>query len=167
MTGQVRSELIGTDAFQECDIVSVVRPLVKGAWQVRDPALLASTMQSAIALAVDGRPGPVLVDVPRDVQEAAILPDRDQHGIGSARPAAEPLGIELAVADDVISDLLAASRPVLYVGGGAQGCAARIRELAERAAVPVVTTLMGKGAFPQFHPLFIGWPGMHGTKAAN
>jgi len=163
ITGQVRTELIGTDAFQECDIVGVVRPLVKGAWQVRDVAQVGPTIANALALACAGRPGPVLVDIPRDVQEAVL--DRPADALPPAHPG--PVAVDPRLVEQALDELARAARPVLYVGGGAQGCAAIVRRLAERAQVPVVTTLMGKGAFPERHPLFVGWPGMHGTRAAN
>jgi acetolactate synthase I/II/III large subunit len=169
VTGQVRSDLIGTDAFQECDIVGVVGPLVKGAWQVRSVSALASTLTAAFALARAGRPGPVLVDVPRDVQEAVLgdtvsTADADTsiEGELARTPEPDPSEVERAAAD-----IVRAVRPVLYVGGGAHGCSVVVRAFAEHAQMPVVTTLMGKGAFPETHPLFVGWPGMHGTKAAN
>jgi acetolactate synthase-1/2/3 large subunit len=163
VTGQVRTDVIGTDAFQECNIVGVVQPLVKGAWQVRDVAELAETLHAAFALACSGRHGPVLVDIPRDVQEApAVEAYEPPVAVRAAQPRAP--ADELRRAAAMIDG---SQRPVLYVGGGAQGCAHAVRALAERAGVPVVTTLMGKGAFPESHRLFVGWPGMHGTKAAN
>ena len=164
ITGQVRTDVIGTDAFQECNIVAVVRPLVKGAWQVREVGKLAEIIHAAFALARSARPGPVLIDVPRDVQEASV-PATSEPLAAPAPPGPVTAGPdELRRAAAMIDG---AERPVLYVGGGAQGCAEAVRALAERAGIPVVTTLMGKGAFPESHPLFAGWPGMHGTKAAN
>lgn len=173
VTGQVRAELIGTDAFQECDIVAVARPLVKGAWQVRDVRELAGVLHEAFALARAGRPGPVLVDVPRDVQEAPLaLEDAPvptapwrEPGAGQAddrRPAASATAA-------VARAIEGAARPVLYVGGGVvnAGASAELRALAELARIPVVTTLMGKGALPESHELFFGWPGMHGARWAN
>ncbi|ADB51770.1 biosynthetic-type acetolactate synthase large subunit [Conexibacter woesei] len=201
VTGQVRTALIGTQAFQECDIVSVVRPLVKGAWLVRDVAELAGTLRAAFALARAGRPGPVLVDVPRDVQEAevafawppvAALPPHAPAAAAppaAAPPAAAPpaAAVPLPVGAQartpatrtpaldprqplaVARAIERAARPVLYAGGGVVNADAgeELRALAEHARIPVVTTLMGKGALPESHELFCGWPGMHGTKAAN
>jgi acetolactate synthase I/II/III large subunit len=165
VTGQVRADLIGTDAFQECDIVGVVRPLVKGAWQVCDVAAVGPTLAHAVALACAGRPGPVLVDIPRDVQEAVL--DGDAPDATVMPPCAGPPPVGAGDVARVVEELGRAARPVLYVGGGAQGCATAVRAFAERAQVPVVATLMGKGAFPESHRLFVGWPGMHGTVAAN
>ncbi|MBS1869705.1 MAG: biosynthetic-type acetolactate synthase large subunit [Actinobacteria bacterium] len=164
VTGQVRSAAIGSDAFQECDIVGVTLPLVKHSWQVRDVEELADVLHEAFRLARSGRPGPVLVDVPRDVQEAPA-------GAALAAPVARlperaPEAQALAAVARAIE---AAERPVLYVGGGvvnADACA-ELRALAERARIPVVTTLMAKGAFPESHELFFGWPGMHGARWAN
>ena len=161
ITGQVRQELIGTQAFQECDITSVVSPLVKRAWLVREVDELAATVRAAVELARSGRPGPVLVDVPRDVQEAAVA-----AGVAPAVPSASP-AVEPAEVAAIVAAIEASRRPVLYVGGGAQGAAPAVRALAEAARIPVVSTLMGKGAFPESHQLFVGWPGMHGVKPAN
>lgn len=162
ITGQVRSDLIGTDAFQECDIVAVTRPLVKFGVQVRDADEIATALRDAFCAAMTGRPGPVLVDIPRDVQEAAASLSRPAPPVRAVRPEVDPGAVAAA------ADLLAgASRPILYVGGGAQGCAGRLLALAERTGIPAVTTLMGKGAFPESHRLFAGWPGMHGTKYGN
>jgi acetolactate synthase-1/2/3 large subunit len=165
ITGQVRQTLIGTDAFQECDIVGVTKPLVKRAWQVLDASELAATIHEAFRVATSGRPGPVLVDVPRDVQEQ--LCDLDAgSGANGARPT-------LLVDDRALADALrlldASDSPVIYAGGGVvnANAAAELRLLAERLGAPVVTTLMGKGAFPESHPLFAGHPGMHGHKFAN
>jgi len=168
VTGQVATGAIGTDAFQECDIVSVTRPLVKACWQVREVEELAAVMREAFRRAREGRPGPVLVDVPRDVQEAAVAyappaaapdPDRDL----TTAPAGEAAVAAAARA------LEGAARPILYVGGGTVNAdaAPRLRELAERAGVPVVTTLMAKGVLPEDHELCFGCPGMHGGKWAN
>lgn len=165
ITGQVRSTLIGTDAFQECDIVSVVTPLVKGAWRVTEVGEIASTIRRAVRLARSGRPGPVLVDIPRDVQEDSVL-----AAFPVVSPSSNAGHSPIAIESDLVRAealIRAARRPILYVGGGAQGCAVDVRRLAERCCIPVVTTLMGKGAFPESHPLFVGWPGMHGTVAAN
>ena len=166
ITGQVRSQLIGSDAFQECDIAGVAGPLVKHAWVVRDVQDLPGTMRAAFALARGGRPGPVLVDIPRDIQEAPIdLGDPNQVTLpGRPRVSAAPAAQAI---DRALEALLSARRPILYVGGGAHGAAAPLRSLAERAQIPVVTTLMGKGAFPETHELFFAHPGMHGPKWAN
>jgi len=166
VTGQVRSALLGSDAFQECDAIGITLPLVKHSWLVRDVGELRAVLKAAFHLARSGRPGPVLVDVPRDVQEAAI--EFDHPAQTPRRPATSPApGLEQV--ERVVDLIEAARRPVLYVGGGAvnAGATDALRELAEAAEIPVVTTLMGKGAFPESHELFAGWPGMHGAKWAN
>jgi len=167
VTGQVRTAAIGTDAFQECDIVGVTVPLVKHSWQVRDAAELADVLHEAFALARGGRPGPVLVDVPRDVQEApAGVAGSVPRAFVERLPERAP---DAAAVAAVARAIEAAERPVLYVGGGVvhAEAAAELRALAERARIPVVTTLMAKGAFPESHELFFGWPGMHGARWAN
>jgi acetolactate synthase-1/2/3 large subunit len=164
VTGQVSSALIGTKAFQECDIVSVVAPLVKRAWAVRDVQDIPSVIADAVALAASGRPGPVLVDLPRDVQLAPV-----DVPTAIARPEVGDPTVDRTTVAAVRSELERSIRPVLYVGGGVvnAGATAPLRELAERLRIPVVCTLMGKGAFPEDHELFFGWPGMHGAMWAN
>ncbi len=164
VTGQVRSDLIGTQAFQECDIVAVTAPLVKGSWQVHEPSELSAVVREAYRLATAGRPGPVLVDIPRDVQEALVEPDPAPERTEAVSPVA-PDGAIGAVARAIE----AASRPVLCVGGGtvAAEAGAEILALAEAGRIPIVTTLMAKGVVPESHPLNFGCPGMHGGKWAN
>jgi acetolactate synthase-1/2/3 large subunit len=166
VTGQVRSDLIGTQAFQECDIVAVTAPLVKRSWQVRDPAEVPAVMSEAYRLATRGRPGPVLVDIPRDVQEALVV----DPGLSAAPPVAPaPPAAGEAALDAVARAIEASSRPVLYVGGGAVAAeaGAEVLALAEAGGIPIVTTLMAKGVVPESHPLVFGCPGMHGSKWAN
>jgi acetolactate synthase-1/2/3 large subunit len=165
ITGQVRSQLIGSDAFQECDIAGVVNPLVKHSWVVRDVRELPGVIRSAFELARSGRPGPVLVDIPRDVQEAEVaFAGCDRPAVAGWR-APEPPNPRAVVR--AVEALVHARRPIIYAGGGAQGAAGPLAEVATRARVPVVTTLMGKGAFPDTHELCFGHPGMHGAKWAN
>jgi acetolactate synthase-1/2/3 large subunit len=163
ITGQVARRLIGTNAFQECDIVKVVAPLVKGAWQVLDPDSVAEVVAEAVDLACSGRPGPTLVDIPRDVQEAASPAPGAvvQPIIGRSNPQRE--------LEAVRAELARSRRPLLYVGGGVVNADATmaLRELAEMLQVPAVTTLMAKGALPEDHSLFAGIPGMHGHVWAN
>jgi acetolactate synthase-1/2/3 large subunit len=167
ITGQVRSNLIGTDAFQECDITGITMPIVKHSWLVRDVEEIPHTMKAAFHVAQTGRSGPVLVDVPRDIQEAEFdfvypetvnLPGWKPPRRGNAR--------QIGLAADRI---VAAKQPVLYVGGGVVNAEAmeELKALAESARLPVVTTLMAKSAFPESHELFFGWPGMHGPKWSN
>ena len=167
VTGQVRSHLIGTDAFQECDITGVTMPIVKHSWLVQDVEELPHIMKSAFHIASTGRCGPVLVDIPRDIQEASLnfkYPDSVDLPGWKPPTKAHPRQIKEAAAR-----IAAAEKVVLYVGGGTLNGDAvnELRELAELWRLPVVTTLMGKSAFPETHELFMGWPGMHGPKWAN
>ena len=167
VTGQVRSNLIGTDAFQECDITGITIPIVKHSWLVQDVDELPHAIKAAFHVARTGRCGPVLVDIPRDVQEAELdFVYPDEIDLPGWRPAASVNGKQVQAAAQAIAD---AQRPVLYVGGGtlnADACA-ELRALAELWQLPVVTTLMAKGAFPETHELHFGWPGMHGAKWSN
>ena len=148
VTGQVRSNLIGTDAFQECDITGITIPIVKHSWLVQDVEELPHAIKAAFHIAQTGRCGPVLVDIPRDVQEAAIdFEYPDEIDLPGWRPAASVNVKQVRAAAHAIAE---AQRPVLYVGGGtinADACA-ELRRLAELWQLPVVTTLMAKSAFP-------------------
>ncbi len=167
VTGQVRSHLIGTDAFQECDITGITIPIVKHSWLVQDVKDIPAVMKAAFHVASTGRCGPVLVDVPRDIQEAEIefsYPDTVDLPGWKPPKRGHPKQIKEAA-----KALAAAKQPVLYVGGGtlnADACE-ELRDLAETGRFPVITTLMGKSAFPESHELFFGWPGMHGPKWSN
>ena len=167
VTGQVRSNLIGTDAFQECDITGITIPIVKHSWLVQDVEELPHAIKAAFHIAQTGRCGPVLVDIPRDIQEAEIdFEYPDEIDLPGWRPAASVNVKQVRAAAHAIA---AAQRPVLYVGGGtinADACA-ELRRLAELWQLPVVTTLMAKSAFPETHDLHFGWPGMHGAKWSN
>ena len=167
ITGQVRSSLIGTDAFQETDATGITLPIVKHSWLVQDAADIPSVLKSAFHVARTGRCGPVLVDIPRDVQEAAIdFSYPESVDLPGWRPPARGHVRQIR---EAAAALAAAERPVLYVGGGtlnADACA-ELRRLAEEGRLPVVTTLMGKSAFPETHELHFGWPGMHGPKWSN
>ena len=169
ITGQVPRTAIGTDAFQETDIFGITLPIVKHSWVVRDPADLASVVAQAFHIAASGRPGPVLIDIPKDVgqEEFDYVPVEPgtvvPAGFGTTPPP-DPQSLEAALG------LIAESqRPLLYVGGGAIAASAHdsISVLAERYQIPVTTTLMGKGAFDENHPLALGMLGMHGTAYAN
>ncbi len=167
ITGQVRSFLIGTDAFQECDITGITIPIVKHSWLVQDVEELPHTLMAAFHVASTGRCGPVLVDVPRDVQEAEFefsLPD--SITLPGWKPPRRGHSRQIAAA---AAALAAAERPILYVGGGVLNAHAtdELLALAEAARLPAVTTLMAKSGFPETHELFAGWPGMHGPKWSN
>ncbi len=167
ITGQVRSHLIGTDAFQECDITGVTTPIVKHSWLVQDVEEIPPVLKAAFHVARTGRCGPVLVDIPRDLQEAELdFRYPDDVDLPGWKPPTRGHPRQIAEAARRIA---AAERPVLYVGGGtlnADACA-ELFELAEVGRLPVVTTLMAKSAFPETHELHLGWPGMHGPKWSN
>ncbi len=167
ITGQVRSNLIGTDAFQECDITGITMPIVKHSWLVQDVKEIPAVMKAAFHVARTGRCGPVLVDVPRDIQEAEVdFSYPETVDLPGWRPPRKVHPLQIREAAKRIAH---AEKPVLYVGGGTLNGDAcdELRTLAEVGGLPVITTLMGKGAFPENHPLFMGWPGMHGTKWSN
>ncbi|MDC0832134.1 acetolactate synthase catalytic subunit [Leptolyngbya valderiana BDU 20041] len=169
VTGQVPRNAIGTDAFQETDIFGITLPVVKHSYVVRDPADMARIVAEAFHIASTGRPGPVLIDVPKDVglAECDYVPiEPGSLKLPGYRPTVKgnPRQIEQAIA--LIRN---AERPLMYVGGGAiaAGAHAELLELAEYFQIPVTTTLMGKGAFDEQHPLSVGMLGMHGTAYAN
>jgi acetolactate synthase I/II/III large subunit len=168
ISGQVATAAIGTDAFQESDITGITMGVTKHNWLITDPADIPRVVAEAFHVATTGRPGPVLIDMPKDISNAAMnwywpeLSDLDlpgYHPVTEGDPALVRQAAEL---------LLAAERPVLYVGGGVLKARAAevLRELAERTGIPVVTTLMARGSFPDSHPLCLGMPGMHGNYTA-
>ncbi len=169
ITGQVSRAAIGTDAFQETDIYGITLPIVKHSYVVRDPRDMARIIAEAFHIASTGRPGPVLVDVPKDVglEEFDYVPvEPGTVRLPGYKPTVKgnPRQIQQA-----ISLIQQAEQPLLYVGGGAIAASAHaeILELAEHFQIPVTTTLMGKGAFDENHPLSVGMLGMHGTAYAN
>jgi acetolactate synthase-1/2/3 large subunit len=167
ITGQVRSFLIGTDAFQECDITGITIPIVKHSWLVQDVDELPHILKAAFHVASTGRCGPVLVDVPRDVQEAELdFSYPSEVSLPGWKPPRRGNARQIVAAAKAVA---AAERPILYVGGGVLNAHAtdELRTLAEVARLPVVTTLMAKSAFPESHELHVGWPGMHGPKWSN
>jgi acetolactate synthase-1/2/3 large subunit len=167
ITGQVRTNLIGTDAFQETDAVGITLPIVKHSWLVQDVEELPGTLKAAFHVAQTGRSGPVHVDIAKDVQEAQFdFRYPDDVDLPGWKPPRRVHPRQITAAAEAIA---AAEKPVLYVGGGAingEACG-ELLELAEASGIPVVTTLMAKGAFPDSHPLAYGAPGMHGSKWAN
>jgi len=167
ITGQVPLPLIGTDAFQEVDTVGITRPCVKHNYLVRDVSDLAAVVHEAFHLARSGRPGPVVIDIPKDISAAQTHYSRLEK---IRFPLREPA--QMADADAVVQAfdaIMRARRPVLYVGGGIvnSGAAGALIAFAERLQLPVTPTLMGLGGFPSAHPLMLGMLGMHGTYAAN
>ncbi len=163
ITGQVPSAAIGTDAFQEADIRGITMPITKHNFLVTDPALIPKTIAEAFHIAGTGRKGPVLVDISKDALQAMSGYDWPTSiDLPGYRPVLKPHTKQVREAARLIVE---ARRPVLYVGGGvlAAGASADLMRLAELTGIPVVTTLMARGAFPDSHPLHMGMPGMHGT----
>ena len=167
ITGQVATSFIGKNAFQETDIIGMTRPIVKHSYLVLAPEDIVPTIVNAFYLANSGRPGPVLIDIPKNIQQAKLPfvfnpePTVQAYSIPGA-PAKEQI--------DAIRDAIAKSeRPCLYAGGGiiAADAAKELTEFAEKYDIPVVTTLMGVGSIPEDHPLSLKWLGMHGTYYAN
>jgi acetolactate synthase-1/2/3 large subunit len=166
ITGQQTRALIGTDAFQEADITGITMPITKHNLLVKDPVEIPRAIAEAFHLAATGRPGPVLVDIPKDVlQEQTSFSWPPELNLPGYRPTTRPHGKQIREAARLIAS---ARRPVLYVGGGVikAKATAALRELAELVGAPLVTTLMARGAFPDSHPQHLGMPGMHGTVAA-
>ncbi len=166
VTGQVTSGSIGTDAFQEADIRGITMPITKHNYLVTDPAEIPRTIAEAFHIASTGRPGPVLVDVSKDALQALTHFEWPTAlNLPGYRPVTRPHGKQVREAARLITT---AHRPVLYVGGGVirARASAELRVLAELTGIPVVTTLMARGAFPDSHPQHLGMPGMHGTVAA-
>ena len=166
ITGQVGRGLIGTDAFQEADISGITMPITKHNFLVRDGDDIPRVMAEAFYIARSGRPGAVLVDIPKDVLQGPCTfswpPEMDLPGY---KPNTKPHTRQIREAAKLIA---AARKPVLYVGGGVirGDASAQLLDLAELTGIPVVTTLMARGAFPDSHPQNLGMPGMHGTVAA-
>ncbi|HFF3789973.1 acetolactate synthase large subunit [Enterobacter mori] len=163
ITGQVPSSMIGTDAFQEVDTYGISIPITKHNYLVRDISELPQVISDAFRIAQSGRPGPVWIDIPKDVQTAEIeidvLPEP-----GDRAPAPE---FSAESVRDAAAMINAAKRPVLYLGGGAINAADEIRQFAEKANLPTTMTLMALGMLPKAHPLSLGMLGMHGARSTN
>ncbi len=169
ITGQVPRPAIGTDAFQETDIFGITLPIVKHSWVVRDPAEIAKVVAQGFLIASSGRPGPVLIDIPKDVGQELF--EYESVEPGSVIPPGfdlPPIPNHQAITEalNLIENSL---QPLLYVGGGviSSGAHETLAAIAERYQIPVTTTLMGKGAFDERDPLSVGMLGMHGTAYAN
>jgi acetolactate synthase-1/2/3 large subunit len=165
VTGQVATTAIGTDAFQESDITGITMGITKHNWLITDVNDIPRVVAEAFHVATTGRPGPVLIDVPKDIANQTMewyWPEASDLDLPGYRPMTEGDPAQVRAAAEL---LLAAERPVIYAGGGILKARATdgLRELAERTGIPVVTTLMARGAFPDSHPLCLGMPGMHGN----
>jgi acetolactate synthase I/II/III large subunit len=162
VTGQVPTAAVGGDAFQEADITGITMPITKHNELVRDPDRIAGAIKEAFHIASTGRPGPVLIDLPKDVLNAQFTyAEATGLNLPGYRPTVRGHG---KMVREAAREILAASRPVIYAGGGIikSGGHEELRRLAEFAELPVVTTLMARGAFPDAHPQHLGMPGMHG-----
>ena len=163
ITGQVPSSMIGTDAFQEVDTYGISIPITKHNYLVRDIRELPQVISDAFRIAQSGRPGPVWIDIPKDIQTAEIeLSDLPEPGGVAPAPAFSAANVREAAA--MINQ---AQRPVLYLGGGVINAPEQIRELAEKASLPTTMTLMALGMLPKAHPLSLGMLGMHGARSTN
>ncbi len=172
ITGQVNQNMIGRGAFQETDIIGVTLPIVKHSYLVTDVNDIPRIVAEAFYLAESGRPGPVVIDVPKNVQQAKTQPvwptlaeiKKNLRGYNQPDLRADELAL-----NEIMGLIEKAERPVLYVGGGiiTSGAAAELKKFAEACNIPVTTTLMGIGAFPETHPLSLRWLGMHGAAFAN
>lgn len=169
LSGQVPRNLIGNDAFQECDMIGISRPVVKHSFLVQDPKQLTETIKKAFYIASTGRPGPVVVDLPKDCLNPALLYDYIYPKSINMRSYNPTTTGHKGQIRRGLQALLAAKKPVLYVGGGAiiSACEKQILTLAEKLTLPVVSTLMGLGAFPGTHKNSLGMLGMHGRYEAN
>ncbi|HEV3038726.1 MAG TPA: biosynthetic-type acetolactate synthase large subunit [Candidatus Angelobacter sp.] len=167
ITGQVPSKMIGTDAFQEVDTIGITRPCTKYNYMVRNVRELAGIVHEAFYLARSGRPGPVVIDIPKDITaEQTLLVDPVEVRLPGYQPSVQAGPQQI---DRAIARVLASNRPVFYVGGGIihAGASEELLALAEKLNVPVTPTLMGLGCFPSGHRLCLGMLGMHGTYWAN
>ncbi|CAE18985.1 Acetolactate synthase large subunit [Prochlorococcus marinus subsp. pastoris str. CCMP1986] len=169
VTGQVPRPAIGTDAFQETDIFGITLPIVKHSWVVRDPSDIAKVVSEAFFIASSGRPGPVLIDIPKDVGQEFFNYERILPGKIIPKGFKRNGEINDADINQAIELIQESSRPLLYVGGGAisSGAHEEVETLANNYQIPVTTTLMGKGVFDERDDLSVGMLGMHGTAYAN
>ena len=167
LTGQVRTDLIGNDAFQEADTTGITRPVTKHNVIVKDPSKLARTIREAFYIASSGRPGPVLIDIPVDMQVAQIVPTEPEViSLPGYKLREHGHARQITMAANAINE---SEKPVIYAGGGViiSGASQELRQLAEKANLPVTTTLMGLGAYDQNRPESLDMLGMHGTAYAN
>ena len=169
ITGQVRTDLLGTDGFQEADVMGITMPVIKHSFQVLDPREIPHMIHEAFHVARTGRPGPVLVDVPQDLSRADIPYDPSEAqkvDLPGYKNFAEGNAKQIRIAAKALAN---ARRPILYVGGGVVNgnAAEELTELAVAGGFPVTCTLMGLGAFPGTHEQWVGMLGMHGTRTAN
>ena len=172
ITGQVNQNMIGRGAFQETDIIGVTLPIVKHSYLVTDVNEIPRIVKEAFYIAQSGRPGPVVIDLPKNVQQAKtqpVWPTIEQVKAGLRGYTQPDLRADDLALNEIMGLIEKAERPVLYCGGGiiTSGAAAELKKFAEAANIPVTTTIMGVGGFPETHPLSLRWLGMHGAAFAN
>jgi len=169
ITGQVSRPFIGTDAFQEVDIFGITLPIVKHSYVVRDPRHMSKIIAEAFYIAKNGRPGPVLIDIPKDVGLETFTYNPIEPGSIILEGCSNIYSSQYKQVDKIIQLISQSSQPLMYVGGGSiiSGAHEEVQELAEICQVPITTTLMGKGILDENHPLCLGMLGMHGTAYAN
>ncbi len=169
ITGQVPRAMIGRDAFQETDIIGITQPITKHSMLVEDVTELADAVREAFAVATEGRPGRVLIDVPKDVQTAKASWTPAGRGFGASAPGSTVVPAGHAAVDEAIRLISLAHRPLIMAGHGIilAGAYAELRAFAERTGIPVITTLLGISCLPEAHPLHLGMPGMHGEVHVN
>ena len=172
ITGQVPRAMLGRDSFQETDIIGITQPITKHSMLVEDVENLADAVREALAVATEGRPGPVVLDIPKDVQQAKATAERRNGGTAAGgRGVSGDLSASRrsAALDATVRLLAQAERPLLMAGHGVilSEAYAELRELAERTGIPVITTLLGISGFPESHALHLGMPGMHGEVHVN
>ena len=165
ITGQVPTSLLGKDSFQEVDITGITMPITKHNYIVKDVTKLAEIVREAFIIAKEGRPGPVLIDICKDV--TALSTDFEHKTLG--KPKINPIGVSDKEIDEAAALINNSKRPIILSGGGVSiaGANLEVSELAEKAKIPVTTTLMGLGSFPGTHELFTGLVGMHGSRTSN
>ena len=169
VTGQVATPMIGTDAFQEADIYGCSIPVTKYNWLVKDARQIQGVIREAIRVATTGRPGPVLVDIPKDIQTARTDYNPQAPAKGALPAVRQMPEADAKAIEKLMEALEQAERPVILAGAGIikAGAAAELARFARHAKIPVINTLLGMGGFPGTDPLFLGMPGMHGTAYAN
>ncbi|KIE57878.1 acetolactate synthase catalytic subunit [Methylacidiphilum kamchatkense Kam1] len=167
ITGQVKKDMIGKGAFQETDVFGITLPIVKHSYLVIDPREIPQIIKEALLIARSGRPGPVVIDIPKDVQQAVFKPFFPTSTGLESKLAPPPL--DRSILKTILDWIGKAKRPVLYVGGGiiSSGAHLELLKFAEKTNIPVTTTLMGIGSFPENHKLSLKWLGMHGSVYAN
>ncbi|HVJ47638.1 biosynthetic-type acetolactate synthase large subunit [Desulfitobacterium sp.] len=166
LTGQVQTTLLGTDSFQEVDITGITIPITKHSYIVKDARQIPRIVKEAFYIARTGRPGPVLIDLPKDIQAAKVEPESDEMNLKSYKFFSKGNAGQIEEAAHALAEC---ERPILYAGGGVitSGAGEILREIVEKENLPVVTTLMGIGSLPSTHPNLLGMVGMHGTVTAN